>query len=317
MKRLLVLAALLAAFAVSAQPIDKQTFAYAVKGGDTLRLDRYTAAVQNTPAAGKPCLMFAFGGGFVSGTRDNPEYVPYFEYYARQGYAVVSIDYRRGLKTVVESGALTAQNFPMAFVGALTVAVEDLYDATAYVCSQAATWGVDPRMIVASGSSAGAITVLMGEYGICNSSHLTKKLPQNFNYAGIIAFAGAIFDMGDDLEWERTPAPIMLFHGDADSNVPYDVARYEGAGFFGSKYIAGQLTAKRVPHWFYSVANIAHSMAGSPMYDNRYEIDTFLQKMVLGHQPLMIDTFVVPTNVPEVPKVFTMSDYIQANFGRH
>ena len=75
------------------------TFVYSVKGGDSLRLDRYT----DTPAAEidakKPCMIFVFGGAFISGTRDAESYRPFFEYMAReQGYTVVSIDYRLGLK---------------------------------------------------------------------------------------------------------------------------------------------------------------------------------------------------------------------------
>ena len=68
------------------------TFVYSVKGGDSLRLDRYT----DTPAAEidakKPCMIFVFGGAFISGTRDAESYRPFFEYMAReQGYTVVSI----------------------------------------------------------------------------------------------------------------------------------------------------------------------------------------------------------------------------------
>ncbi|MEG2060806.1 MAG: alpha/beta hydrolase [Alistipes sp.] len=312
MRKILVLFALLAAFAVRAQSVDKQTFVYSIKGADTLRLDRYTAS---TPAlAPRPCLLFVFGGGFVSGTRDEARYVPYFTYYAQQGYTVVSIDYRLGLKKAMADGTFSDRTFAPIFINTLAMATEDLYDATSYVCAQAAAWGVDTKQIVASGSSAGAITVLMGEFGICNSSPLVQLLPEGFNYAGVISFAGAILGMGENLTWATSPAPILLFHGDADRNVPYNVVRYDGFGFFGSKYIAEQLSRRRIPHAFYSVANTDHVMATRPMDDNRYEIDAFLDKLVLGRQPLIIDTDVTPLNVPNVPKAFTMKEYIRANF---
>lgn len=54
---------------------------------------------------------------------------------------------------------------------------------------------------------------------------------------------------------------MLLFHGDADRNVPYDAVLYDGNGFFGSKHIADMLTERRIPHWFYSVANTNHVMA--------------------------------------------------------
>ena len=61
MKRILVLFALFAAAAGYAQTVEKQTFVYAVKQTDTLRLDRYVALTPDSRT--KPCLMFVFGGG--------------------------------------------------------------------------------------------------------------------------------------------------------------------------------------------------------------------------------------------------------------
>ena len=229
MKRILVLFALFAAAAGYAQTVEKQTFVYAVKQTDTLRLDRYVALTPDSRT--KPCLMFVFGGGFVGGRRDNASFLSYFEYYARKGYVVVSIDYRLGMKKAMQAGTLSEETFPEAWITTLAMATGDLYDATAYVCDHASAWGVDKTRIVASGSSAGAITVLMGEYGICNGHPLARqKLPQDFNYAGVISYAGAIFDTQEELRWAKTPAPMMLFHGDADRNVPYDAVLYDGCG---------------------------------------------------------------------------------------
>lgn len=314
MKRLFLFFALFAALAAHAQKVEKQTFVYAVKGADTLRLDRYTALSPESRL--RPCLLFAFGGGFVSGQRDGEAYLSYLDYYARRGYTVVAIDYRLGMKAPMQNGTITPETFAPTFVSAITMAVEDLYDATAYVLAHAAEWGIDRNVIIASGSSAGAITVLTGEYGICNGHPLAQRLPADFNYAGVISFAGAIFELGNDLKWTRTPCPLMLFHGDADRNVPYDAVRHEGAGFFGSHYIAEQLTAGKVPHWFYSAAETDHSLSARPMYENRYEIDSFLEKLVFQRKPLVIDTFVTPLDAPRTPKDFTMTDYIEANFAK-
>ena len=110
------------------------------------------------------------------------------------------------------------------------MAVEDLYDATSFVAGSLRSGGSYPARIVACGSSAGAITVLQGAYFIANENPLTAKLPDGFDYAGVISFAGAVVDMADDLTWKRAPAPIMLFHGDADSNVPYRALRMAAQG---------------------------------------------------------------------------------------
>ena len=42
----------------------------------------------------KPVILFAFGGGFKGGRRDNPDYISYFHFLARAGYVAVSTDYR-------------------------------------------------------------------------------------------------------------------------------------------------------------------------------------------------------------------------------
>lgn len=315
MKKILWFVALFAAAAVSAQEVEKTTFLYTVKGSDSLRMDRYR--IQGEGVEPAPCLVFVFGGGFVWGSRDDASYQPFFEYMARRGLTVASIDYRRGLQEPLERGTLNEQTFPQAFPASIQMATQDLYDATAYLLSNAETWNIDPARIVVCGTSAGAITALHAEYGLCKGSEAAQKLPEGFNYGGVIAFAGAVFAAGDDLDWGtvRKPAPMLLFHGDADRNVPYGAVRAMGAGFFGSKYIAAQLIEMRVPYAFYSVVNAGHEIAVLPMNENRFEIDSFLEKLVFQRLPLRIEARITPLDKPDVPKEFTLGQYIEANFG--
>ena len=156
--------------------IAKYTDLYAVKGTDSLFLDRYTAVSVEQDDA-RPCLVFVFGGGFIAGERDAERYLPFFHYMVNQGYDVVSIDYRLGLKQVVASGDLSPENMMLGMARTISMAVEDLYDATAFIVDKADEWGIDSSQIVACGSSAGAITVLHGEYALCNASPLVQHLP--------------------------------------------------------------------------------------------------------------------------------------------
>lgn len=301
--------------ASDAGTISCDTFVYSVKGGDTLRLDRYACPSAGEIAPQKPCLIFAFGGAFIRGTRDSETYRPFFEYMARDlGYTVVSIDYRLGLKEPLATGSLSPENFPQHFSQTVLMAVEDLYDATSFVVGKAEEWGIDPRRIVASGSSAGAITVLQGEYFIANGNPLTAKLPEAFDYAGVISFAGAVVDLGDELTWKRAPAPIMLFHGDADANVPFEALRLGGAGIFGSNYIARQLSDMKSPYYFYSVEGADHALAKVPMNIYRDAIAQFLTQQVGERLPAMIDTKECFTNAEPVGKEFTAEDFIANNF---
>ncbi|MEG2365167.1 MAG: carboxylesterase family protein [Alistipes sp.] len=316
MKKLLVIFALLASYTAVAQPIEKNTALYSVKETDSLYMDRYcTQGETLTPA---PCMIFVFGGGFMTGARDDARYIPFFEYIARQGVTVISIDYRLGLKKAAATGKLNQNTFIEAWFSTLAMAEEDLYDATNYLLTNATAWNIDPTKIITCGSSAGAITVLHGEYDLCRRTQQARKLPAEFNYAGVISFAGAIFALGDELNWgtAHTPAPMLLFHGDADRNVPYHAIREMGAGFFGSEYISKQLTANKVAHSFYSFTNTDHIVALAPMNENRYEIDSFLEKLVFEHRPLITRTEVRSLDKPTVKKEFTLTDYIQSNFAQ-
>jgi len=292
----------------------RDTFVYSVKGGDSLRLDRYTHP--SAQAGGRtPCMIFLFGGAFTHGSRDAETYLPFFEYMAReQGYTVVSIDYRLGLKKPLAAGELSPAAFPQLLPQAVLMAVEDLYDATSFVAGKAAEWGIDSERIVACGSSAGAIAVLQGEYFIANRNPLTAKLPRAFDYAGVISFAGAVVDTGEAPIWQNAPAPIMLFHGDADSNVPYDGLHLGGAGIFGSHCIAQQLAEMKTPYYFYSVADADHAMATVPMNNYRDAIAQFLTQLVGERLPAMIVTQERFANAAPAGKAFTVEDYIRSNF---
>ena len=196
------------------------------------------------------------------------------------------------------------------------MAVEDLYDATSFIVGQARAWGLDPSAVVASGSSAGAITVLQGEYERCTGSALSRRLPEGFRYAGIIAFAGAVLEKGPSGPvWREKPAPIQLFHGDADCNVPYDSIGTGGAALYGSFYLSRQFRRMNTPFYFYSVSGAAHEMAVRPMDRNRAEIGIFLDRLVLGREPLMIETQVERIGTPATRKKITLSDFIRANSG--
>ena len=316
MKRLLFVISICLCTAVQAQQ-NKETFIFSTKGNDILYFDKYDI---NSATQNKPCVIFAFGGGFAAGNRDGKDYLPFFEQLTDAGYVVISIDYRLGMKDVASKLDMTKgklkiiDQFAALFESAVFMAVEDFYDATRFVLDNAGKWGIDKEKIIACGSSAGAVTVLQSEYELCNKSELASSLPNDFRYAGVIAFAGAIFSKNKSLKWDGIPAPIQMFHGDADRNVPYDKLKFRKIGLYGSKYISGQLNQAKTPHFFYSISNTAHEVANTPMSQNWNEIKTFLDKFVIQKQNLIINTDVNPFDKQELSKKMGIKDYIDANF---
>ena len=173
---------------------------------------------------------------------------------------------------------------------AINWAVSDLFDATAFALKHAAEWNIDTSKFIITGSSAGAITVLQSEYENRNKLSSSNILPTNFQYAGVISFAGAIFRTDGKLKWKNgKPCPIMMFHGDADKIVPYNSIKFFKIGFFGSKYIANNLRKNNYSYWFTSFKGAAHEVATVVMDERQNEILDFIQRIVLKKENTQID----------------------------
>lgn len=86
----------------------------------------------------RPAIVFFFGGGWSSGT--TTQFHPQASYLAKRGLVAACADYR-----VKSRHSVTPKE-----------CVEDAKSAIRYVRQHAATLGIDPQRIVASGGSAGA-----------------------------------------------------------------------------------------------------------------------------------------------------------------
>ena len=263
--------------------IEKKTFTFATRDSSTLQLDVYRYS--GTPA-NSPCIIFAFGGGFVRGSRDARIYNRYFNTLVKNKYIVISISYRLGMQ-----GAKRITPFRVKPLRtAIAMAVEDLYDATNWTLKNAHTLGVDPAKIILSGSSAGAITILQADYEKCNHHEIAKVLPENFRYAGVIAFAGGILSYNGALKYRHdAPAPTMLFHGTKDNLVIYKKIRFLHKGFYGSSHIAKVFKKKKYPYYIYREVGMGHESSYTPMNNKQQEILWFIEQYILNKKPYLMD----------------------------
>lgn len=260
----------------------KQTFVFANRDSHQLKMDVYNQ--EDSTETKKPCLLFVFGGGFKEGTRDDTLYTDYFNYFSTRGFTVVSIDYRLGMKG---EKAPSLFNFkPME--NSISLAVEDLYAATDYLVKSSETFDIDTTKIIISGSSAGAITVLQADYLKRNNKSSTASLSTPFQYAGVIAFAGAIFSREGTPTYSVVPAPTLFFHGSADRLVPYKNKRFFHIGMFGSHTLAKQFRKKGYPYQFYSMEGNGHEVSEYPMTDFLPEIEQFITDFVFNRKQLLI-----------------------------
>ncbi len=310
MKQIISGAILAAAMTVQASAVERQTFVYDIAGTDTLCVDLYRG--ESMPA-NAPAVIFAFGGGFTHGSRDDVRYQPMFNFLADNGVAVVSADYRTMLAKANPADLADVEDFAEALSGAIQVAVLDFTRATAFTLSKADDWGVDTSRIFAAGSSAGAITVLQTAYESANRNAAVGALPQNFAYAGVISMAGAVLSDGTP-RWRSTPAPMMLFHGDADSTVPFDRATVGSFGLFGSKSIAESLMSEQYPCTFWKICGADHSVAISPMDNHCGAILDFIRAVCRNRATITTVEERQPNQKPYKTD-FTLGDYIRSNLG--
>jgi predicted esterase len=263
------------------EPISKQTFSYATKDSTDLALDVYSRAGDSA----RPCVIFLFGGAFIGGRRDDTIYRRYFDSLANHNYTVLSITYRLGLKGVTHLSKFNTAPLRLA----IDMAVEDVYDATAWAIAHAASLKIDTANIILSGSSSGAITVLSADFFKRNAKPIANRLPPTFQYAGIVAFSGAILSYDGSLKYPLSPAPTLFFHGTADKIVPYNRIRFFNKGFYGSSSIANTFRKNNYPFFIYREKGLGHEVAVLPMYQNIPEILDFLDRFVKQHQKLQID----------------------------
>jgi hypothetical protein len=314
---ILLLAVVLTTTNIFAQKgVTKRSVLYATHEDQELYMDIYTAesAGDEVDASPRPLMIFAFGGGFVGGARDVEFYTPYFERLAREGIVVASIDYRLGLRDLPEDIGL--RGMIEAMKRAVDIATEDMYAATNYFLNNSEEWNIDRDRVMLSGSSAGAITAVTAEWQRCNGAPLAYVLPKDFRYAAVVSCAGAIFSVNGSPKFKSAPAPMLLFHGTSDSNVPYNKASVFGIGFYGSKYITRQLNKLDSPYWFYSAEYADHSLAGTPLYEQLDLIMQFIQDYVIEGKRLRIVTEVESIDGERRPTNFSVKDYLRANYGK-
>lgn len=207
----------------------------------------------------KPTIIFMFGGGFIHGTRNDKSYSKWFNEMKNDGYRIVSIDYRLGLKGSKKVGVAQVNVLDKA----IHMAVEDLFSATSFIIENADELGIDPDNIVISGSSAGAITVMQAEYEICNRTSWAKVLPENFNYAGVMSFSGAILSREGKVDYKERPCPTLMLHGTADKLVPYKQIAVFNLGFFGGGKLVKRFAKFGFNYNMYHFLDYGHEVAGS------------------------------------------------------
>ena len=117
------------------------TYLFAERDTCTLFMDVYEPAKGSKTSIdgiSRPTIIFMFGGGFVGGTRDDPDYHKWFRQMTDEGYRIISIDYRLGLKGSTKVGVAQVNVLDKA----IHMGVEDLFSATNFIIENADRMGL-------------------------------------------------------------------------------------------------------------------------------------------------------------------------------
>lgn len=179
----------------------------------------------------RPLIIWAFGGGFVFGSKTSADIVALSSAFAKRGYVTAAIDYRLSTDLIINSDLSNVYE-------AVVKATHDMAASIRFFYKDAATvneFKIDTSRIYIGGVSAGAITALQiahfdepGEVPVEIDSlfQTTGGFEGNSgnegysrDIAGVISLCGAILDTA----WinPAITTPIVSMHGTADSVVPY------------------------------------------------------------------------------------------------
>lgn len=198
----------------------------------------------------RPLIIFAHGGSFYLGNKNNPEAIAFCESFARKGYVTASIQYR----LTSQLGLLDSN----VMIQTVFNAISDMKAAVRYFRKDVSlnnnTYGVDTSQIFIAGYSAGAVTAV--NLAFLNQQEEIPSYLQSFvdNAGGIegdsgnpgysssvkavVSLAGAIY-LPSFLDSQDVP--IVSVHAQDDETVSFDCDHALGLTFLPILCGSGEL----------------------------------------------------------------------------
>jgi acetyl esterase/lipase len=161
----------------------------------------------------RPAVIWIHGGGFSGGNRTSRDIVDQTTTFAKKGFVTASITYR------LSDTGCSAGGVSSSCLTAITDAKHDAQAAVRFLRAHAADYGIAPDLIAVAGTSAGAITALNVAYGSDDVGSSGTPGPSS-KVRAAVSLSGARLLTAPSAD----DAPALLFHGDADTVVPYQWA---------------------------------------------------------------------------------------------
>jgi hypothetical protein len=239
-----------------------------------LKMDIYLP--QGDTLTRRPVVLFAFGGGFLIGSKEDEDVRSACDSLARKGYVAASINYRLGMNTASSGSAERA----------VWRGVQDWSAAIRFLKEHHDTYGLDTNYFFAGGVSAGSFAAMHCQYASdaqrpasTQASGLPFPQPDlgckdcegnSFSHLssvrGLINCWGAI----GDTAWidAQDSVPMVSFHGDLDPIVPYNygfpfTALFTAPQVYGSNLISLRQTHLGLQHQLNTFLGEGHNIWGT------------------------------------------------------
>ncbi|MDC7124602.1 MAG: alpha/beta hydrolase [Spirochaetales bacterium] len=147
-----------------------ETIIYKTIGTTTLKMDLWRPP-DNSP--GTATVVFAHGGGWVSGKRTQPNIVSWSRFLSSRGFSVASVDYR------------------FAYMNNMAEIIEDYSDSVNFIQNNAERLGVNSKIILMGLSAGGHLALCHAAFNTCMSDEESESaLSQNLmkGVCGVVAY---------------------------------------------------------------------------------------------------------------------------------
>jgi len=309
MKRFLsVLTLLLVAGVTLAQTdtVVPQTYTYIERNGQPLLVDVY---LPDNPRPDSACVFYLFGGGFVSGARNDAYSRQCCQLLAQRGFAVVSVDYRLWLRMMQDDPSLangtkmlSADKNP--FRTTIDVAAADCAAAIDYIFRKAAELGISTRRFILTGCSAGAIAVLHLDYCRANGLEPARELPPQFVPAAVIPYSGGVYTVNGRPRYATPPAPTCFFHGTKDRIVNYrKFPPLVRGGLYGTQRVQREFRRQGYSYWAMRFKGVGHEVAAvlpKTIQEFTAFVDATLEGRLMQYDATCHDSFITPTEITDM-----------------
>ncbi len=229
----------------------------------------------------RPVLIFAHGGGFISGEKEHDDMLAFCDTFARKGYVTATIQYRQGMSILsANSGARAVYR-----------GLQDSRTAIRFIKEKASDYNIDTNNVYFIGSSAGAFMALHNLYMNEESERpaASYQIGPTFTFVNpddgpdlggldatgnnymhnahpkaIVSLWGALQDTS--LIKDGDPgSSVFLIHGMVDDIVPFDVGHPFNAPNLPETYGSNPVI-KRASNLFFDVEGFFVASEGHEFY---------------------------------------------------